>query len=233
MSRRVWGIIEACELNGEVREAVFQQAAGPRSCADQMLLILSALEVRTLAAQRTAGLEGVYAMRPLLRLGRELFRLDQVDRIAGRHIQRVRSRDPYTPLDDVEVHLAYRVGLAEVLDLPGQPSSMNYAHVSGVTSVDLDHAEQEVWNAENRDALSRSLAERDFWQQYLQSLHTDWFEAMNAPFHERLEAVFDQREQMTDQAFREAVERVQAERAEAEQALYLNLTRQAYDRHPS
>ncbi|MNO75286.1 putative E3 ubiquitin-protein ligase ipaH4.5 [compost metagenome] len=233
MSRRVWAIIEACELNGEVREAVFQQAAGPRSCADQMLLILSALEVRTLVAQRAAGLQGVYAMRPLLRLGRELFRLDQVDRIAGRHIQRVRTRDPYTPIDDVEVHLAYRVGLADVLDLPGQPLSMNYAHASGVTREDLDLAEREVWDAESRDALSRSLAERDFWQQYLQSLHAGWFEAMNVPFHERLEAIFDQREQMTDQAFCAAVERVQAERLAAERALYLQLTQQAYDRHPS
>ncbi|MFJ4457841.1 NEL-type E3 ubiquitin ligase domain-containing protein [Pseudomonas sp. NPDC089392] len=233
MCRRVWSIIEACELNSEVREAVFLQAAGPRSCADQMLLILSALEVRTLAAQRTAGLEGVYAMRPLLRLGRELFRLDQVDRIAGRHIQRVRTGDPYTPIDDVEVHLAYRVGLANALDLPGQPASMNYAHASGVTGADLELAEHEVWNAENRDALSRSLAERDFWQQYLRRLHDDWFQTTSAPFHERMELIFEQREQMTDQVFREALETVQAEHSAAERALYLQLTRQAYDRHPS
>ena len=232
MCRRVWSIIEACESTSEVREAVFLQAAGPRSCADQMLLILSALEVRTLATQRTAGLEGVYAMRPLLRLGRELFRLDQVDRIAGRHIQRVRARDLYTPVDDVEVHLAYRVGLANALDLPGQPSGMNYGHASGVTSADLALAEHEVWNAENRDALSRSLAERDFWQQYLRSLHGDWFQATSAPFHDRLELIFEQREQMTDQVFREALETVQAEHLAAERALYLQLTRQAYDRHP-
>ena len=233
MCRRVWGIIEACELNGEVREAVFQQAAGPRSCADQMLLILSALEVRTLAAQRSAGLEGAYAMRPLLRLGRELFRLDQVDRIAARHIQQVRSRNPRIQVDDVEVHLAYRVGLADALGLPGQPSSMHFAPASGVTSDDLRLAEREVRDAESPDALSHSLAQRDFWQQYLQRLHAGWFEAANAPFHERLEAIFDQREQMTDHAFIAAVENVQSERSTAEWALYLQLTRQAYDRHPS
>jgi len=233
MSRRVWDIIEACELNGEVREAVFQQAAGPRSCADQMLLILSALEVRTLAAQRTLGLEGAYAMRPLLQFGRELFRLDQVDRIASRHIQQMHITDPYRPVDEVEVHLAYRVGLADALDLPGQPSTMNFGHVSGVSLHDLDVAKLEVQLAENSDALSRSMAERDFWQQYLQRLHADRFEAMSGPFHERLEAIFDQREQLSDQAFRDSVEGLQAERSAAERALYLDLTRQAYVRYPS
>ncbi|MCE7761723.1 hypothetical protein GQL56_03615 [Pseudomonas putida] len=233
MSRRVWGIIEACELNGEVREAVFQQAAGPRSCADQMLLILSALEVRTLAAQRTAGLEGAYAMRPLLQFGRELFRLDQVDRIASRHIQQMHISAPDMPVDEVEVHLAYRVGLADRLDLPGQPSTMNYGYFSGVSKHDLELARLEVQLAENGEALSRSMAERDFWQQYLQRLHADRFEAMGGPFHDRLEAIFDQREQMSDQAFRESVEALQAERSAAERALYLDLTRQAYDRHPS
>ena len=233
MCRRVWGIIEACELNGEVREAVFHQAAGPRSCADQMLLILSALEVRTLVAQRTAGLEGRYAMHAMLRLGRELFRLDQVDRIAIRHIQQQRLRDPYAPIDPVEVHLAYRVGLAGALDLPGQPSSMNYAYTSGVGSADLTLAAREVKAAENLDALSRSLVEREFWQQYLQRLYANRFEAMNAPFHERLEVLFDLREQLSDQAFREAAETVQADRRLAERALLLQLTRQAYDQHPS
>ncbi|WEK29211.1 MAG: NEL-type E3 ubiquitin ligase domain-containing protein [Candidatus Pseudomonas phytovorans] len=233
MCRRVWGIIEACELNGEVREAVFQQAAGPRSCADQMLLILSALEVRTLMAQRTAGLEGRYAMHALLRLGRELFRLDQVDRIANRHIQQQRVRDSDVPVDDVEVHLAYRVGLAGALDLPGQPSSMNYASASGVGSADLTSATREVLAAEDLDALSRSLVEREFWQQYLQGLYADRFEAMNAPFHERLELMFELREVLSDQAFREAAETVQAERLLAERALLLQLTRQAYDQHPS
>ncbi|MNO40161.1 E3 ubiquitin-protein ligase sspH1 [compost metagenome] len=233
MCRRVWNIIEACELNAEVRDAVFQQAAGPRSCADQMLLILSALEVRTLAAQRTAGLQGPQAMRPLLRLGRELFRLDEVDRIATRHIQRVRTGDPYTPIDDVEVHLAYRVGLAETLSLPGQPARMNYAHASGVNSSDLDAAEREVWDAETRDVLSRSLAERDFWQRYLQEAHAEAFDALNEPFHARVDALYDQRQTLADQAYLDAVQQVQAERSLAERAWVLELTRQAYERHPS
>ncbi|PVZ43698.1 NEL-type E3 ubiquitin ligase domain-containing protein [Pseudomonas sp. CC120222-01a] len=233
MCRRAWAVIEACELNSEVREAVFQQAAGPRSCADQMLLIFSALEVRTLAAQRAAGLEGVYAMRPLLRLGRELFRLDQVDRIASRHIQQMREGDPYLPVDDVEVHLAYRVGLANNLSLPGQPSHMNYANVSGVHASDLEAAEREVRGAQTHDALSRSLAERDFWQSYLRTLHADWFENMDEPFHTRLDALYEQRQQMSDQDYRAAVEVVQNERMLAERALVFQLTRQAYDRHPS
>jgi hypothetical protein len=233
MCRRAWAVIEACELNSEVREAVFLQAAGPRSCADQMLLIFSALEVRTLAAQRTAGLDGAYAMRPLLRLGRELFRLDQVDLIASRHIQQMREGDPYLPVDDVEVHLAYRVGLANSLGLPGQPSRMNYATISGVHTSDLEVAERAVWLAETRDALSRSLAERDFWQSYLRALHADWFENMDEPFHERLDALYEQRQRMSDQEYRAAVELVQDERTLAERALVLQLTRQAYDRHPS
>jgi hypothetical protein len=110
---------------------------------------------------------------------------------------------------------------------------MNYAHASGVHSSDLDAAEREVWDAETRDALSRSLAERDFWQRYLQEAHAEAFDALNEPFHARVDALYDQRQTLADQAYLDAVQQVQAERSLAERAWVLELTRQAYERHPS
>ncbi|MFP5426851.1 MAG: NEL-type E3 ubiquitin ligase domain-containing protein [Gammaproteobacteria bacterium] len=231
LRRRVWQIIEACVHNTQVREAVFQQAAGPRRCADQVLLILSTLEVRALVVQRTAGLLDATALAPLLQLGSELFRLDQVDRIATEHISRLRL-NPEAVVDEVEVHLAYRVGLARLLDLPGQPSHMHYEHFSDVSSTQLIAARAAIVRAETITALSESLAAREFWQEYLRAVHSEAFETLNTPFHERLEALLEQAWTLGERVYLERVAAVSTERTAAERALLLRLTREAYERDP-
>lgn len=229
LRRRVWQVIEACVQNSQVREAVFQQASGPRSCADQLLLILSTLEVRALVVQRTAGLLDRRAEAALVQLGCELFRLDQVDRIASEHITRLRLA-PEALVDEVEVHLAYRVGLAKLLDLPGQPTHMHYEHFSDVSSAHLIAARASIARAETIAALSESLAAREFWQAYLRTVHNNTFETLNAPFHERLDALLEQAWTLGERVYLERVAVLSAERAAAEQALRLRLTREAYER---
>lgn len=51
--------------------------------------------------------------------------------------------------DELEMHLAYRVGLARA-HLPGQPESMAFKSLAGVTQADLDIARLEVEKAEKR-----------------------------------------------------------------------------------
>ncbi len=231
MKRRVWGIIEACVQNGEIREAVFQQAAGPRTCIDRFLLILSALEVRTWVVQRTSGLNAPLAESALLKLGRSLFRLDQVDRIAAEHIERARRVIPFGLPDDVEVYLAYRVGLAESLGLPGQSRYMYFRIDSGVSPAHLNRARGTVLIAETPGNLAASLAARDFWQQHLRATYADRFEALDAPFHERLVLLERQAEWIEEQSYLDQVKVVADERRAAEQQLILTLTRAAFLRH--
>ncbi|MFJ4066274.1 NEL-type E3 ubiquitin ligase domain-containing protein [Pseudomonas sp. NPDC089996] len=232
LRRRVWRIVEACERHGEIRQALLQQANAERGCADQLLLLLSTLEVRLLSVQRTAGLSLAEAEAPLVRLGRELFRLDQVDRIALAHIDTVRRRDPHALVDDVEVLLAYRVGLARQLHLPGQPSHMYHARFSGVEIFHLGQAARQVEAAQTPAAVSASLAQRDIWVDYLHERYPGQFEASDAPFHERLEGLLEQAATLPDQTYRDQVDAVAQARTAAEQALIRRLTDQAIRRNP-
>ena len=226
---RVWRILELCADNTDVREAVFWQTQGRRTCEDRLLLILSQLEVRTHIALHAAGEGGARAEATLLRLGRSLYRLDEVDSIAARHIQEMRQ-DPFAAVDDIEVYLAYRVHLADRLDLPAQPRNMNYLQHSGVTRTRIMRAGTSVLAGENTDVLSQALAQREFWQGYVRNRYPERFEALAAPFHEQLEAYELQAGDSGEQQYLErAAALMEALNAE-ERALYLELARNAYGR---
>ncbi|WP_268868201.1 NEL-type E3 ubiquitin ligase domain-containing protein [Pseudomonas pudica] len=56
--RRIWHILEACENNEALREQLFREADGPRTCEDRLLLLLNQMEVGVLALsghRRRAG----------------------------------------------------------------------------------------------------------------------------------------------------------------------------------
>lgn len=61
----------------------------------------------------------------LLKLSRKLFRLAQVEAQAEAHPAEPRHRS-------AEIRLAYRIGLAQRLELPTQPRSMLYNNLSRV-----------------------------------------------------------------------------------------------------
>ncbi|WP_194791162.1 NEL-type E3 ubiquitin ligase domain-containing protein [Pseudomonas sp. UFMG81] len=236
MRARAWAIIEACEQNQEIRQAVFLEAAGESSCRDRLLLVLSNIEVRTRLVRRLAHLPAQGAEREMLLEGRALFRLDEVQRIAGRHYQQAlqvwRSAQATVPApDDVEIFLAYRVNLAERLGLPDQPQGMYYADHSGVSLEQINAARQAVLAAESPTALSRSLLQREFWTDYLRQVHEQRFEQMNAPFHEQLEAHADAARHGPEQTFLVAIEPLLRQREAAEKVLLRELTEAAIARH--
>lgn len=223
----VWKIIEACEQNSELREQLFVLAGGRHSCEDRLLLVLSQMQTRVFIHLQTAGLTRAQSQAPLMALGRALFRLDEVDRIAARRLQSMRFMGGQG-VDDIEVYLAYRVRLAETLGLPGQPDSMHFETFSGLSASDLNNARIEVLRAETRERLAQALADRDFWQAYLHRCHPDRFEALAEPFHERL-AVYAQEAASTgEQLYLERSNALMHELLAAERALVLELTQAAY-----
>ncbi|AGN83249.1 NEL-type E3 ubiquitin ligase domain-containing protein [Pseudomonas sp. GD03651] len=227
---RVWRILELCTDNTDVREAVFWQTQGRRTCEDRLLLILSQLEVRAHIALSSPGNgSAIQAEQALLPLGRSLYRLDQVDSIAARHIQELR-RDPYAAVDDIEVYLAYRVNLAERLGLPAQPGHMNYPEHSRVTATQVRRAGAEVLAGENIEVLSRALAERDFWQEHVRTRYLERFEALAAPFHEQLEQAEREVAEAGEQRYLERAAALMESLNAQERELYLELAREAYQR---
>lgn len=223
---RVWAIIQACVEDSEVREALFVQAGGPRTCEDRVLWIFSQMEARVLVVQMTRGLPEEGAETALTQLGRALWRLDQVDRIAARQAGRLRSAG--MEVDEIEVFLAYRVNLAGPLQLPPQPSSMHYQNYSGVGRADLNAARLEVQNLESPARLSESLANQTFWEDYVRQRYAQRFEELLAPFYARLAALEAHAADTGELAYLQGCNTLRDELVEAERRLIRTLARQAH-----
>ncbi|MFD2884100.1 NEL-type E3 ubiquitin ligase domain-containing protein [Pseudomonas lini] len=151
LTRRVWTVMEAAASNTELREILFASSATHGTCVDGRILTFSGLESTVFTHNALldipAGRLGAKG-EALLKLSRQLFRLDKVDELATRTAAR-------TGQDEAEVRLGYRIGLTDGWDdglsLPGQPRHMTYA--SGVTPQQLADARIEISNAERSDGF--------------------------------------------------------------------------------
>ncbi|MGC7839247.1 NEL-type E3 ubiquitin ligase domain-containing protein [Pseudomonas wayambapalatensis] len=182
---RVWRILEQCEQHELLRDRVFLEAAGPRTCEDRLLLVLEQMEISILAERATCDLPASQTESALLRLGRGLFRLDELDRIAARHVESMRLH-AWALVDEVEIRLFYRLKLAYALDLPIEPETMHYQSFANVNTSDLLRARREVLAAENTQSLADSLSQRPFWEAYARHHYNDRFGEVIERFHTRL-----------------------------------------------
>lgn len=222
LTQRVWSVLEQAEGNTTLREQIFDLAANPINCTDSAALNFSHLEVAVEIDKVTRPFGSAQsAAAPLLKLGKGLFRLDQLDQIAQTHITNNPTADP------LEVSLAYRTGLAEAFELPGQPRHMRYASLSGVTASDLTRAQNTVTAAELSPQLLKFLAQRPFWSDYLKRYYPSQFSKVNDPLQVRMQKVFDQRESLTDADYRQQLDVIKDEQVAGENTVLERLTRDA------
>lgn len=246
LRRRVWEVIDAIEQDARLRHEVFELAGSPRTCVDSVINVFSTLEVRVFIANALRAEPTLTSGEIRLRLARQLFRLDQVERYARQDIiqRRAAARDADEAagedndeaedggVDEIEVSLAYRVGLAQILDLPGQPRTMQFETIAQVNQDDLDAAEAAVRQAQASDQLAQYVSGRDFWREYLEQASADAFDAAGQPFWTRLEALEQQRETLGDGQYREQMNQLRDERDTALNQLALRLTREALEANP-
>jgi len=226
--RRAWHILEACENNEALREQLFREADGPRSCDDRLLLMLNQMEVGVMAYQGVEGVPAAMRETSLLHLGEQLHRLDLLDAIANRHVQRLRQagRKP----DEIEVRLFYRLRLADALDLPVPPDEMHFASYAHVTSADLNDAQLEVLGTYETLPMLDALAARPYWQTYLRETYAERFEAMAGPYHDRMEALEAQATAGQEGDYEERARSLMHELAAEESTLIRRLTAEAWAR---
>ena len=220
MTRRVWSVIEATRTDSALCTQLLSMAV-KANCADDAATIFSNLEVAVEIGRvvRQSANAHDQAAR-LLKLGRSLFRLDYLGRIAREQAQ----ANP--ALDAVEVELAYRTGLADRLELIGQPRHMRYASLSGVKANDLDVAYNKVIAAEISSELSTYISVRTFWSDFLRQHHGQQFTDLTAPFHVRMETAFEN-EATLGSDYRPQVDGIADELKQAETALLKRLTEAA------
>ncbi|MFJ7798085.1 NEL-type E3 ubiquitin ligase domain-containing protein [Pseudomonas sp. NPDC096950] len=219
MTRRVWSVLEAAYGDAALRDQVLNQAANPINCTDTAAMNFSNLEV-AVEVDKVRRLSGTTAdsAKPLLQLGRVLFRIERLNAIALEH------KATHPAVDPLEANLAYRTGLAEDLELPGQPKYMRFSSLGDVTATDIAAAKNQILAAELSPALRTSLAKQFFWVDYLKQYSPKAFSAMNAPFQTRLSEVFEKAETLKDADYRAQVEAINKDRDLSEMKLLERLT---------
>ncbi|WP_065257182.1 NEL-type E3 ubiquitin ligase domain-containing protein [Pseudomonas bananamidigenes] len=221
MSRRVWNVLEATQADAELRQQIFDLAANPINCTDNAALNFSHLEVAVQVRRVTRASGGRKPSAPsLIKLARGLFRLEQLDNIAAEHAATRSAPDP------LEVALAYRSGLAEALELPGQPSHMLYASIAQVTGADLLEAIDRVQTAELSPEWLTFLVRQPFWNDYVKSSFGTQFDDARAPFHEEAQALFERSEELSSVDYLSEMNGCAARLEQAESALLERLTDQ-------
>lgn len=221
MTRRVWEVLQATHDSVELREQVFQLVAHPANCVDGATEIFSQVEVlkavanATRQAGRGQGNSGV-----LLSLGRGLFRLSELEKIAATYAAEHASEDP------LEVSLAYRVGLAKILQLPGQPKHMRYGSLADLTSENLEQAHEQVLIAELSPVFLRFIAQLSFWKAHLKQQFPKTFSRAAEPFDEQQQALFENSQNLTDGQYLAQMEALRAPRRQAINEVMERLTQQ-------
>lgn len=221
LSRRVWEMIDAANENTELRRDLLDLAASPRSCTDSIAITFSAMEVqmeltRILAAPQTEEVE-------LLRLAKRLFRLDELGKFASADYRARLALGGLAP-DELGMHLAYRIGLAEALELKGQPESMTFSVLAGVTAEDLEKARCEVERLEQTSALNVFISTREFWKDYLIRMNRAEHAALTEPYFEALTELLRKSPEMNSGRYLRRVNEVRNDEVAAVNAWSLQKT---------
>ncbi|RON54115.1 NEL-type E3 ubiquitin ligase domain-containing protein [Pseudomonas frederiksbergensis] len=172
LSQRVWDVIEAAAEDSHLRRTLFRMANVGQLSADGSSLVFSDLHVQVLCYRALGVVRDRAATETeLVRLLRGLYRLQEVERLAVKNVISRSRTGPLTLEQAMEISLAYRVGLAERLDLPAQPRDMNLSLAIDVIPQTLDWVYGEVLKLEQSSALAHWMTLQEFWKRYVEGIH--------------------------------------------------------------
>jgi hypothetical protein len=183
--RRVHTVLRVAHSDAGLRDTIFEMARSGATCVDGQILLFSDIEVKAFEFETAKSVSPGQQGSVLFRLGRSLFRLGEVEKIANRDIVQRQAQRRST--DPAEVRLAYRIGLAERLELPGQPRGMRYS--GNVSSAMLDAAHAEVIAAEESSAFIDDLVGHKYWSDYLKGKYPERFVQVREGFAGREDEV--------------------------------------------
>jgi hypothetical protein len=190
LSDRVWRMIEAIDLDKELRRELFEMATAPTTCADAGAQVFNNMGIKVLVSEAYAQSTSAAILESrLVALAKGAARLERVDDIARADFAS-REGDP----DEVEVFLAYETGLAQRLGLPWQSQSMLYRPIAGVSAKTLDTAFDTVMSMENGDGLINHMLEQPFWEKYLRDTYPVEFRRNTRAYELKTERLEELRE---------------------------------------
>lgn len=227
LAARAWAVIDGAAGSTTLRDELFGLAQRPETCGDEVIALFNDLEAAVMFARANdPSLDGPQRVTELLATSRSLFRLNRVEAIARLDMrQRIEARgiEP-DEFEEVELLLAYRIGLAQRLGLLNQPETMLFAATEPVTAEQLDAAARQVLTTETRSALLDWHMGQDYWLGYLRRQHAARVEQTLAPYRLRREQLAAQ---PYDDSYDERLVAIQVDEQSAEAALLRQLTERA------
>lgn len=221
LTRRVWALLEAIDRSSELRQRVFIKAITHGTCADGRTLVFSDMEVAAFEfeALRDVPLEQEPQGRALLALARQMFRLEQVERLA---------RAQFTPgSDEAEILLSYRVGLTDGwrdgLRLPGQPRYIRF--IRPIRDPARANALREIQALETTDEFFNNLISRDYWVRHLEARHPEAFERLQREADARHQALEDRYDDASSDGYLRELGELEVQRGTERSGVLLALSR--------
>ena len=150
------------------------------SCDDRIILALDDLDTMQLldSAERKAFAGNADELREL---GLQMMRLDEVKRIARDHMKTLKW------VDEIEVELAFQIGVRQQLALPGSTQHMIFRRCAKVSDQDIANAVNQVNTHCSDDNLQAYLAQWDPWQKYLRRQEVPTFDQLPQKTVDRIE----------------------------------------------
>ncbi|MHC8364194.1 NEL-type E3 ubiquitin ligase domain-containing protein [Pseudomonas sp. LS2P72] len=190
LTAKVWRMLDTMAESAPLREQFFREANVRSNCVDGATQLFNVMGMEVLVHEALAlGNSGLIEAE-LVNLAKGKSRLDELERIARRHIEareaageRFRREDAARnvtgTIDEVEVHLAFMTDLAERLDLPWQARGMQFRKIAGVTSEMIEDAYERILGLEEGDLLRNSIAEQPFWKSFVERSNRARFRAID------------------------------------------------------
>lgn len=212
LTARVWRMLEAMSEDSELRTALFAEAVARTQCVDGATQLFNVMGMKVLIHEAYGLANPGLIEAELVSLAKGASRLNEIERIAERHIARRLAEGEHIrqvgadgevtgSIDIVEVHLAFTTELAKPeadggLDLPWQARTMQFRGIAGVTRPMIENARLRVLGLEEGDLLRDSIAEMPFWKSYVQGVNRSRFKQ----FERRLNALYEFKTALNERA---------------------------------
>ena len=202
LTDKVWRILEAAR-DEEFREELFVGATQHDNCVDRASTVFSRFGFKLLLRE-AESLQGAAREAALLKLMKGRVRLLELDDIARSQFDlqtlayhEALANPELTPAqrsrlkpDLLEVQLIYQVDLGQRLELPWQPSHMQFRAQARTSAQQVEEACQIVLNNESRPGyLANKLVQEGTWRDYLESAYNDEIQRDNTPYTQRYENI--------------------------------------------
>lgn len=192
-----------------------------QTCQDGARLIFSDIQVAVYAHTAMSGVPEEQHTERLFGVIRNMFRLNQVQAIADMEIARQTSLG--VQVDQAEVRMAYRIGLASHLALPGQPLRMVWARLSGVGPQAILDARRLIQEREAGPEFLHFAVNDRLWSARLRAANQAQLERATSAIREQMDALEEHPPVDPDEYHRQGLALI-AQRDGAEQAMLEQLT---------